>query len=432
MKKLQLLHDKQKNPKSYLSKNPIDQSKINANDSYVVNKSSKTFTPEQLNVLERGLKFMVTVQSIDLIDAITIVETSFYSAPKLLKQATIAEISKFVQKWEKPKKKNLTADEMKALKELKRMEDIAIVPAHKGGKTVILDTSNYTYQIEKKLQNKIVYKEVNDPTENIKKAISKLTPKLLEQEKINLVQQKNLNEIDNLQTIRGQPKLHKQDESIRIITCSRNTITHPLSHFVFSIIKELRSTIGNNLINTKKFVETMLTLKLNPGEHLASLDVCDMFNNIPLSKAIDIVIDRLDMSNNFKNSKFTKTDIRNMFRTTLSNGYFQFNKKFYKQKSGLPMGNCLSPLLSDLYTDNYINEHLTEINKPLKFWRYFDDTIIITKFNKQQLDSYVDELNKIPDKIRFTTEFETDKKKTQFPRYNDVKKWEKKSKLEVK
>ena len=99
-----------------------------------------------------------------------------------------------------------------------------------------------------------------------------------------------------------------------------------------------------------------------------------------------------------------------MLQTALSNSCFQFNETFYRRKSGLPMGNCLSPLLSDLYMDEYINKYLTEINKPLKFWRHVNDTIIITKFNKQQLDSYVDELNKILSKIRFTAEFETGKK----------------------
>ena len=51
-KKLQFLLDKQKNLKSYLSKNPIGQSKVNMEDSYVVIKSSKTFAPEQLSVLK--------------------------------------------------------------------------------------------------------------------------------------------------------------------------------------------------------------------------------------------------------------------------------------------------------------------------------------------------------------------------------------------
>ena len=43
------------------------------------------------------------------------------------------------------------------------------------------------------------------------------------------------------------------------------------------------------------------------------------------------------------------------------------------------MGNCLSPLLADLYMDDYIEKHLTDVNQPNKLWRYVDDIFIITR-----------------------------------------------------
>ncbi|CAF1507172.1 unnamed protein product, partial [Rotaria sordida] len=86
--------------------------------------------------------------------------------------------------------------------------------------------------------------------------------------------------------------------------------------------------------------------------------------------------------------------------------YFQFNGKFYKQKTGLPMGNTLSPILADIYMDEYKKQHLHEVNIPNKIWRYVDDILIITKMNKPQLEKYVHYLNKIRGTIKFTSEFE--------------------------
>jgi len=44
---------------------------------------------------------------------------------------------------------------------------------------------------------------------------------------------------------------------------------------------------------------------------------------------------------------FTKTDIRDILHLCLKNSYFQFNDKFHQQKTGLPMGNTLSPILAE-------------------------------------------------------------------------------------
>ncbi|CAF4571682.1 unnamed protein product, partial [Didymodactylos carnosus] len=74
------------------------------------------------------------------------------------------------------------------------------------------------------------------------------------------------------------------------------------------------------------------------------------------------------------------------------------------------MGNTLSPILADIYMDDYQQQHLHEINIPNKFWCYVDDILIITKMNKQQLEDYVNELNKIRGAIKFTSEFEQNNK----------------------
>ena len=91
---------------------------------------------------------------------------------------------------------------------------------------------------------------------------------------------------------------------------------------------------------------------------------------------------------------------------SLNNNYVEFNEKYYKQKHGLPMGNCLSPILADLYLDDYIEKHLTRINVEKKIYRYVDDILIITKMNQAELTEYVNELNKIKSNIKFTSESE--------------------------
>ncbi|CAF5155026.1 unnamed protein product, partial [Rotaria sp. Silwood1] len=76
---------------------------INNIESTVVNRSNKTFSQQQLNVLEKGLKFIPTPKTINLVDIIANTEKSLSLSPKLIKQTAILEISTFVATWKKPK-----------------------------------------------------------------------------------------------------------------------------------------------------------------------------------------------------------------------------------------------------------------------------------------------------------------------------------------
>ncbi|CAF4889307.1 unnamed protein product, partial [Rotaria magnacalcarata] len=379
----------QQSPKPQTTKTM--NSKITYDTSNVINRSKIHLSQDQLKVISKGLKFVPTQRSINTITTVVNCEKSLFSTPKLIKSAAISEISTSIQKWRKPTKFNMNKEETKLLKEIKSIQDIVIIQADKGGKIVIMNKNDYFNKIEEKLNDLNVYEQVkNDPTTIIKTEINK----------------KYLTSIDDLPKIRGQPKLHKIDTPMIIVTCSRDTITSPISQFIFRIIKELRTTLSGVVCNTSNFIKIITDVKLNQDEHLASLDIQDLYTNIPVNKAIDITLKRLDESKKLDNLPFTKTDIKELLILALKNSYFQFNGKFYKQKTGLPMGNTLSPILADIYMDEYQKQHLHEVNIPNKIWRYVDDILIITKMNKTQLDKYVNDLNKIRGTIKFTSEFE--------------------------
>ncbi len=118
----------------------------------------------------------------------------------------------------------------------------------------------------------------------------------MKQEKITNAKKYELTGIDDLPTVRGQPKLHKINTPIRIVTCSRDTILSPISKFIFNIIKELRSTVTGVLSNTFQFVQEIANMPLQNNENFTSLDITDLFTNIPTNRAVDITIHRLTES----------------------------------------------------------------------------------------------------------------------------------------
>ncbi|CAF0851455.1 unnamed protein product [Didymodactylos carnosus] len=271
----------------------------------------------------------------------------------------------------------------------------------------VMDKMDYISKIEEKLKDQSVYEQITkDPTKHIFDKIKVEADKLLALNKISLAQHYELIGIEDLPSVRGQPKLHKKDNPMRLITCSRNTITSPVSKFVFKVIKDLRSTVSGVVINTTKFVDEISKITLDKDERLASLDIKELFDNIPVTRAVDLVIQRLSESKKLDGLPLTKTDVKRLILVSLNNSYFSFNGKYYRQSKGLPMGNALSPLIADIFMDDYLKTHLKEGNIEKEIYRYVDDILIVTKMDEQCLNDYVEKCNKIPGRIRFTFEFE--------------------------
>ena len=103
---------------------------------------------------------------------------------------------------------------------------------------------------------------------------------------------------------------------MRLITCSKNTITSPISQFAFSLIKELRTTIKNSVTNTTNLVNTISQITVENKEKLASLDIEDMFTNIPITRAVDIAINSLQtiVINKNRSKEITHVIIKQQLR----------------------------------------------------------------------------------------------------------------------
>jgi hypothetical protein len=84
-----------------------------------------------------------------------------------------------------------------------------------------------------------------------------------------------------------------------------------------------------------------------------------------------------------------------------------FNKKFYRQKDGVSMGNKLGPIIADIFMDDFETKHMPELIKlGVLYWiRFVDDTFVVIK-NKEQADKILEFLNSQHKTIKFTMEKE--------------------------
>ena len=99
-------------------------------------------------------------------------------------------------------------------------------------------------------------------------------------------------------------------------------------------------------------------------------------------------------------------DIINLIKLSVVDAKFSFNNKYYKQKFGTSMGNCLSPVISNLYME-FFEKHLLPPILPAnaQWFRYVDDVLCVWPVNSD-VDEFLSNLNNLVPSIKFTMEKE--------------------------
>ncbi|MGL5624125.1 reverse transcriptase domain-containing protein [Cetobacterium sp.] len=207
----------------------------------------------------------------------------------------------------------------------------------------------------------------------------------------------------------GLPKIHKPTMPLRPIVDGINSPSHELARFLAKLLRSIIGYAQSHVRNSHEFVETIRTIKLEPDEILASFDITSLFTNIPKEKAIELTQERLRSVQNLNDlTKLTVDDIVRGLFTCLSSSYFTYDNKLYHQNEGLAMGSPLSPILADIYMEEFERIVTTRCTIHPKIWiRYVDDTFVIIK--KDLIHCFMDRINNIDPHIKFTMETESER-----------------------
>ena len=85
--------------------------------------------------------------------------------------------------------------------------------------------------------------------------------------------------------------------------------------------------------------------------------------------------------------------------------YFLHKGQYYLQVHGAAMGSPVSPIVCNLYMENFEQMALAKAVNPPRWWkRYVDDTYTVLR--KDQAQSFTDYLNTVDEDIKWTTEGE--------------------------
>ncbi|BHF77862.1 hypothetical protein SprV_0602097200 [Sparganum proliferum] len=181
--------------------------------------------------------------------------------------------------------RNLTVDEEKGLRSLKTDDSIVVVPADKGGATVIMDKVDYVQKANTIFNDREAYAPLaEDPTKKQAAAIKKKVNELARLKLINTNDSKSM-------TLSDLPKVHKPDAPLRIIVPLIGSPTYSLAKWLYRHLKHLAEGSQYSIKNSQAFLKKIQGLRVSPDESILSFDVVALFSSIPHDLAIESVAD---------------------------------------------------------------------------------------------------------------------------------------------
>ena len=104
---------------------------------------------------------------------------------------------------------------------------------------------------------------------------------------------------------------------------------------------------------------------LEPGEVITSFDVKALFTSVPVQPAIQIVKQRLQQDNTLpQRTSMSIPQITSLLEFCLTNTYFFFQGKYYEQVQGAAMGSPISPLIANIFMEEFEVKALSSIPHP--------------------------------------------------------------------
>ena len=365
----------------------------------VVNLSRETFTKEEMNLLSKGLKTCVGF-SRNIEEYIVDIQVATHNLNQTDCNSVQSMCGKVLEKMTPGKNHKINVNR-KIIDTLKN-KNVVYTKADKGNSVVILDNEDYKQKLVDLLEQGQYLKIQKNPLSKCKTSVNNV----LKNVKIIPKNEKFLVKVDNptLPRIYGLPKIHKPKLSMRPIINNINSPTYKLARWLSIKYNSLQKFESASIKNSIDLIDKIKNIDLNSEDRLVSFDVEALFPSIPVEKLMKYLEKWL---NDIGLQKEEVEDYIELTKICVGQNYFSFDNKFYKQDSGLSMGNPLSPFLANLFM-SFLETHLIKAFPYMfKTWhRYVDDIVAIIP-NKLIQDA-LKLLNIQDNSLKFTLETEID------------------------
>lgn len=151
--------------------------------------------------------------------------------------------------------------------------------------------------------------------------------------------------------------------------------------------------------DTKQLVQNLEGGLWNDNMRWLTCDVTALYPSLPHDLALKFLFAFLCKHSTYSDSLINYMLV--VLEFLLHSNYFSFNKRFYLQKQGAPMGAKFSPSLSNLYLthweETYLFSHLNPFSSHIsRYFRYIDNLLLVWEGSALLIPKFVDFINDNP------------------------------------
>lgn len=307
---------------------------------------------------------------------------------------------------------------IRTVKDIKKVENMVIIPSDKTKRLVAMDSNDYKELIASAL----------NPQDKTVNNVKPSTRQIYFNKKLASLMNKYPN--SNCQTLLSKckvseplpslpyalPKDHKSGQiKGRPIISTLNSVVRPLSKLIANALNPLvKLNIESHLESTESFLCSLSDVSVQDEQWFGSLDVINLYGSIPLSdttttKGLITVATEFFARYGLASclAEMTPADFEVILRLCLFEDVYLFNGIDKQQTVGIAMGNCAAPPLAIIFMD-YVESEIRRLSPQVTYWtRYIDDIFVIANGDPNVL---VNCANAIHPQIQFTLEAASDGK----------------------
>ena len=214
---------------------------------------------------------------------------------------------------------------------------------------------------------------------------------------------------------RALPKIHKPYEVLpkfRPIIDTIDTPDYKIGKFLANLLQPL--TINQYSVKDSfAAAERIKSIKpelFDNGYKFVSFDVTSLFTNVPLTKTINVILDRI-YNHKLLETRLKKRTLKKLILDTCQKTIFSANGQLYQQIDGVSMGACLGPVLANIIMTEHekvIVDRLIADGTIAFYARYVDDTLLLIK--PEKVDYVLQQFNSYHTDLQFTLDTFIDNK----------------------
>ena len=300
-------------------------------------------------------------------------------------------------------RRNLSKPEQAALKRLSKRTDIVIKPADKGSCIVVQDTATYIREGLEHLSDRNTYTRLpGDPTPSLIESINSPIDSIHELGHIDTYTQAYLTPPQDTRTqhMYFLKKLHKNPYGIRPIVSGSSCTTEHISAYIDSIIKPLVPLIPSYIKDSSHVIALLEKTCIPKEALLVTIDASSVYTNIPHDEGTSAFLEAVAASQTYD---LPPDILQKLFDVVLKCNIFRFENSIYAKMQGTAMGTNMAPSYANLFMDRFKRSFLAdELIQPLLLKHYIDDILCILPGTREELDSFLERLNRAHHKLRFT------------------------------